>query len=341
MTGPTEPVLAVEELRVEFGAGLASEAGSLVAVADVSFEVAPGETVALVGESGSGKTVTALAIVGLIEPPGRVVSGQVRFADRDLTTLVDRELQRLRGGELAMVFQDPLSALNPSMRVGHQIAEAVRVHAPALGRTAARARAVELLDQVGIAQPEARARAYPHQLSGGMRQRVMIAMAIANRPRLLVADEPTTALDVTVQAHVLEVLATATRTTGAALLLITHDLGIVAGLADRVLVMYAGRIVESGSLDDLFRSPRHPYTRGLLAALPRLDAAPRAHLPAMVGTPASEATEDRCAFEPRCPYAIDRCATERPELDPVDRPRHRSACWRAADLDQLVVESAR
>jgi oligopeptide/dipeptide ABC transporter ATP-binding protein len=326
-------VLEVRDLRTEFRI----EGGVVRAVNGVSLSVGPGETVAVVGESGSGKSVTALSIMGLVSKPGSIAAGDITFDGRALRELPEREYRQLRGGDLAMIFQDPLSSLNPSFRVGDQIAEALLTHSHTK-RDAARRRAAELLELVGIARAGDRARDYPHQLSGGMRQRAMIAMAIANGPKLLIADEPTTALDVTVQAQVLEVLKAAQRETDAAMLLITHDLGIVAGIADRVLVMYAGRIVEQGSLDDIFYRARHPYTLGLLRSLPRLGDARGRRLRTIPGSPPSLVSlPPGCALAPRCPYVIDRCRAEVPPLEGVaGEAAHRSACFRAAELPDLV-----
>jgi glutathione transport system ATP-binding protein len=335
---PGAPLLEVEDLRVEF----ATDDGAVKAVDGVSFAVAPGETLAIVGESGSGKSVTALSIMGLVTKPGRVAGGDIRFAGRSLRTMREDDYRRLRGGELAMIFQDPLSSLNPAFRVGDQIAEALLTHHTLPDKKAARNRAAELLGSVGIPQAPARARDYPHQFSGGMRQRAMIAMAIANAPKLLIADEPTTALDVTIQAQVLDVLRQAQTDTNAAMVLITHDLGIVAGMADRVVVMYAGRIVEEGSLDDIFYRSRHPYTRGLLAALPRLGADRHEPLRTIAGTPPSLLNlPPGCALHPRCPYAIDACRAATPPLLAVEgEPGHRAACIRAAEVPGLAAELA-
>ncbi len=331
------PLLELEDLQVEFG----TEDGVVRAVNGVHLVVHAGETVAVVGESGSGKSVTALSVMGLVRKPGRIGGGAIRYQGRDLVGLPDRDYRRLRGGDLAMIFQDPLSSLNPAHRVGAQIAEALLVHTYT-DKKAANRRAAELLEDVGIPHAGDRARDFPHQFSGGMRQRAMIAMAIANRPKLLIADEPTTALDVTIQAQVLDVLRHAQRETDAAMLLITHDLGVVAGLADRVVVMYAGRIVEEGSLDDLFYAPRHPYTIGLLGSLPRLDADRREPLATIPGTPPSLlALPPGCALAPRCPYAVEHCSQERPELEPVDGDAsHRSACFRKDELVALTSADA-
>jgi ABC-type dipeptide/oligopeptide/nickel transport system ATPase component len=267
MNGPSPPALEVEDLAVEFQ----TLGGVVHAVNGVTFQVNRGEIVAIVGESGSGKSVTALAVMGLINKPGRITGGDIRFEGRSLVSLPEGDYRALRGNDLAMIFQDPLLSLNPAFRVGAQVAEAVRVHSD-VSREVASKRAEDLFALVGIPSPAERVRSYPHELSGGMRQRVMIAMAIANDPTLLIADEPTTALDVTIQAQVLEVLKAAQRETHAALLLITHDLGIVAGLADRVVVMNGGRVVEEGTVDEIFYAPQHPYTIGLLGSVPRLEA---------------------------------------------------------------------
>ncbi len=331
-----EPLLSVTDLEVEF----ATEDGIAHAVNGVTFSVGRGETLAIVGESGSGKSVSALSIMGLIEKPGRITGGDLRFDGTSLGALSEREYRKLRGGDLAMIFQDPLSSLNPAFRVGAQIAEALLIHSYEK-KDAARRQAAALLDQVGIPHAGDRARDYPHQFSGGMRQRAMIAMAIANKPKLLIADEPTTALDVTIQAQVLEVLRAAQRETDAAMLLITHDLGVVAGMADRVVVMYAGRIVEEGTLDEVFYDPRHPYTRGLLDSLPRLDFDSREPLRTIPGTPPSVIDlPSGCALAPRCPYVQDRCRAERPVLEPVSSGGQRSACFRAGELPELVAAVA-
>ena len=310
------PALEVDGLRVEFGRLPAA----VQAVQRVSFSVAPGETVAVVGESGSGKSVTGLAIMGLVDPPGRVTEGDVRLSGRVLTGLSESEYRKVRGNELAMVFQDPLSALNPVRRVGDQIAEAARVHGAS--RASSRARAVAMLERVGVAPAARQARAYPHELSGGMRQRVMLAMALVNRPQVLIADEPTTALDVTTQAQILELLAELQDEMGLALVLVSHDLGVVAGVADRVLVMYAGRIVEEGPADRVFAAAGHPYTRGLLASVPRADDA-RPVLAAIPGNPPDPtARPTGCPFHPRCLLAEDVCREHAPR---PPRPHRRSS----------------
>ncbi|MGI5322173.1 dipeptide ABC transporter ATP-binding protein [Actinomadura nitritigenes] len=310
-------VLAVRDLTVRYAPGVH-------AVRGVGFDVGAGEVLGVVGESGSGKTALALAMVGLLPPDARV-TGSVRLRGEELVGRSDAELSRVRGKDLAMVFQDPLSALTPVHPVGDQIAEAVRVHSGAT-RAAARARAVELLDLVGIPGAARRARAHPHEFSGGMRQRVMIAMAIANDPVAIVADEPTTALDVTVQAQVLDVLKAAKEATGAAIVLITHDLGVVAGFADRIMVMYAGRAVESGPVEEVYRRPRMPYTIGLLQSLPRMGTG-GARPPAIDGAPTPvSAPGGGCAFLPRCPVAVDACGDRDPEPVLVGPAGHTAAC---------------
>lgn len=326
------PLLEVTDLAVTFATG----GDPVTAVRGVSYRVEPGEVVAMVGESGSGKSVSAMAVVGLLPEYARV-RGSVRLHDTELLGLDDDAMSRFRGKTVGMVFQDPMSALTPVFTVGDQIAEAIEIHQPRVGRRAARHRAVELLELVGIAQPERRARAFPHELSGGERQRVVIAIAIANDPDLLICDEPTTALDVTVQAQILEVLKTARDVTGAGVLIITHDLGVVAEFADRALVMYAGRVVESAEVHDLYRDRRMPYTVGLLGSVPRLDAAQGSRLVPIPGAPPSLAGLDPgCPFAPRCPLAIDECRLEEPELLPVGAD-HRAACIRT---DQVGGRSA-
>ena len=303
----------------------------------VSLSIAPGETVALVGESGAGKSMLALAVMGLLHEGIRVARGSITLDGDELVGAAPDGIRTKRGGEMAMIFQDPLSSLHPAFRVGDQIAEALRTHGTNATKRDARARAVELLAMVGVPQPDVRARDYAHQLSGGMRQRVMIAMAIANEPHLLIADEPTTALDVTVQAQVLEVLRDAQARTGAAMLLVTHDLGVVAGIADRVVVMYAGRVVEEGRVTDVLAAPAHPYTWGLMRAVPRLDPGSAGELAAIPGQPPNPgAWPSGCAFHPRCASADDQCRIEVPVLASSGRERHAVAChhplitWRAS-----------
>jgi peptide/nickel transport system ATP-binding protein len=319
----TEPVLSVDDLTVSFP----TEQGRLTAVRGLSYRVSPGEVLGIVGESGSGKSVSSMAVMGLL-PPQAKVTGSIRFQGRELLGRSDIELSQIRGRRISMIFQDPLSALTPVYTVGDQVAEALLVHG-AQSRQAAAARAVELLDLVGIPGAARRAKAFPHEFSGGMRQRVVIAMAIANDPDLIIADEPTTALDVTVQAQVLDVLATAREVTGAGIVLITHDLGVVAGFADRVQVMYAGRTVETAPVDEIFYHPRMPYTRALLASIPRVDTGPRQPLIPIEGQPPSLAElGPGCPFAPRCPLVIEHCLTTEPDLTPIS-DTHLCACHRS------------
>jgi peptide/nickel transport system ATP-binding protein len=324
MTTAPRPVLRVEDLRV----GFETPDGLVQAVDGVSWAVAPGRTLGIVGESGSGKTVAATTAMGLTRGPRVRVSGRVLLDGEELLDASPDRLRRLRGDTLAMVFQDPLSALHPLLRVGAQIAEALRAHRPGVSRAAARARAVELLEWVAIPDARRRVDAYPHELSGGMRQRAMIAMAIANEPRVLIADEPTTALDVTVQRQILALLRRLRDELEMAMVLITHDLGVVAETADEVAVMYAGRIVEQAATPELFAAPQHPYTWGLLRSMPRLDAPPGAALVPIPGRPPSLVDPPSgCRFHPRCPYVRERHRTVDPSLEPLaDAPSHRVAC---------------
>jgi oligopeptide/dipeptide ABC transporter ATP-binding protein len=306
-------------------------------VDDVSFEVSAGETLAVVGESGSGKTITALSILRLISHPGRIVGGAILYKGRDLLTLSSAEIQTIRGREISMIFQEPMSSLNPVLTCGAQIAETLRVH-ERLSRGAARVRAIEMLDLVGIPVPDRRVDDYPHQLSGGMRQRVMIAMALACRPSILIADEPTTALDVTIQAQILELLQRLQQEFGMAVVLITHDLGVVAETADRVAVMYAGKVVEYGGVRPAFRRPLHPYTAGLQASLPKLGERQETlrTIPGTVPNPAN--LPKGCRFHPRCPVALPRCLDD-PELLAFG-PGHFSRCFRAAEIAQGDLDPA-
>jgi len=323
VSGPSRaPLLEVRDLAVRF----TGFDGVARAVDGVDLTVSEGETVGLVGESGCGKSVTALALLRLIEPPGHIAHGSsVRLEGRDLLALGAKEIRAVRGNHVALVFQEPLSALNPVLRVGRQIAEAIRAH-EAVSRSTARWRAVEMLAAVGIADAERRAASYPHQLSGGMRQRVLLAMALACRPKLLLADEPTTALDVTIQAEILELLDGLQHKLGMAVLLITHNLGIVAERTRRVYVMYAGQIVEEAATERLFAAPAHPYTQGLLAAVPRLDER-RERLRAIPGqVPPATAWPAGCRFHPRCPYAWEKCRTEMPPLLEA-APGQKARCW--------------
>ncbi|MCX5611606.1 MULTISPECIES: ABC transporter ATP-binding protein [unclassified Streptomyces] len=318
----TAPLLEVRDLRVTF----TTPRGTVRAVDSLGFTVEAGRTLGIVGESGSGKSVTSLAVMGLHRGAAEV-TGSVALSGRELTTLSERELSKIRGRKVAMIFQDPLSSLHPYYTVGEQIAEHFRVHFKA-GRAAARKRAVDMLGEVGIPEPARRAGEYPHQFSGGMRQRAMIAMALACEPDLLIADEPTTALDVTVQAQILELIATLQQERGLGVVMITHDLGVVARVAHEVLVMYGGRAAEQAPVDDLFAEPAHPYTRGLLDSLPRLDTADDEPLPFIPGSPPSLlAPAPGCAFAPRCPRAAARCSDVRPELETYgEAPGRTVAC---------------
>jgi oligopeptide/dipeptide ABC transporter ATP-binding protein len=299
----------------------------VAAVREISLSLAAGETLALVGESGSGKSVTSLAIMGLLPPQARL-SGSVMFQGRDLSTARAAELQQLRGAQMAMIFQEPMTALNPVMRIGDQVAEAVAAHHPEVSKADAREQAIRALQEVAIPSPERRSRDYPHQLSGGQRQRVMIAMAIVNRPALLIADEPTTALDVTVQAQILELLADLRRRLGLAMLFVSHDLAVVGRVSDRIAVMYAGRIVESGPARDIFEHPAHPYTRGLLASIPTLKTNRHEPLKAIEGmVPSPGALPAGCSFAPRCPLCIPQCEAAMPALIEV-APGHNARCIR-------------
>jgi len=314
-------LLHVEDLVVSFP----TEEGVLRAVDGVDLTLRPGETLGLVGESACGKSVTALAIMRLVPPPGRIVRGAIRFEGRDLLALRPREMREIRGGRISMIFQEPMTSLNPVFTVGYQIEEAIALHQRKRG-AAARAIAVEMLRRVGIAEPERRLREYPHQMSGGMKQRVMIAMALACRPALLIADEPTTALDVTIQAQILDLLRELQRDLGMAILLITHDLGIVAGIADTVAVMYAGKVVEYAPVRALFQQPRHPYTLGLLNSLPS-EALRGKRLEAIPGqVPDPFCLPPGCRFHPRCKYRREICEREEPALT-TKAAGHRAACW--------------
>ncbi|MGH3343834.1 MAG: ABC transporter ATP-binding protein [Carbonactinosporaceae bacterium] len=333
MGGPSStPLLSIRDLAVEFH----TNDGVVHAVDRVSYDVYPGETLGIVGESGSGKSVSVMSLLRLIpEPPGRIVSGEAIFNGRDLLDIPKKQLRDIRGHDIAMVFQDPMTSLNPVFKVGRQVAEAIKAHNPSLSGDQVRARAVELLDMVGVPQPERRYEQYPHHYSGGMRQRAMIAMAIANQPAVLIADEPTTALDVTIQAQILKLLTTAQRETGAAVILITHDLGLIAEMADRVVVMYAGHVVETGDVEDIFHSPRHPYTLGLMNSLPQAEANEEWLRPIPGNPPNLINVPPGCPFHPRCLLSQDRdiCSTELPALVPSGQQEgHLSACHFSAEL---------
>jgi peptide/nickel transport system ATP-binding protein len=320
---PTGPILAVERLRVEFP----TRRGTLVAVHDVSFEIARGEVLGVVGESGAGKSITGAAIIGLIDPPGRIAGGEIRLDGRRIDDLPPGLMRKVRGREIGAVFQDPLTSLNPLYTVGRQLVETIRTHLP-LGESEARARAIALLEEVGIPAADRRIDHYPHQFSGGMRQRVVIALALAAQPKLIIADEPTTALDVSIQAQIIQLLKRLCRDHHTAVMLVTHDMGVIAETADRVAVMYAGRIVEVGPVADVIHRPRHPYTVGLMGSIPSIGATVE-RLAQIDGTmPRLDAVPGGCAFHPRCPRAIDRCRNERPEL--VAAGGTSAACWLAA-----------
>ena len=320
-TASTPPLLSVSDLRIEFERGGRRAA----AVSGLSFDVRPGEVLGIVGESGCGKSVTAMSLMRLLPSTARI-SGRAEFEGRDLLALPEREMQRLRGSAIGMVFQDPLSALNPVLTIGYQVAEAVAVHQKVPMKVAWE-RAVDMLRRVGLPDPESRARMYPHQISGGQRQRVMIAMAFVLNPRLVIADEPTTALDVTVQRQVLDLMLELREQYGTAVILITHDLGVVAQTCDRVLVMYAGRAVEVGTVHEIFHQPRHPYTQALLAAVPRLEGPRTPRLPSISGQPPDIFNSPTgCPFHPRCPRAIEQCPAEMPGETPYS-PTQMARCW--------------
>ena len=329
-----EPLLEVDNLTVDFP----SDDGPVHAVRGVTYAVAPGEILAIVGESGSGKSVSCLALMGLL-PKNAQINGSAKFKGQELLGLKPKEINKIRGNSVAMIFQDPMTSLNPVYTVGWQLAEAVKAHHPDASKSEAWRRAVDLLQLVDIPNPEGRARNYPHEFSGGMRQRVVIAMAMANDPDIMIADEPTTALDVTVQAQVLEVLAKAQEETSAAMVLITHDLGVVAGVADRVLVMYAGKPVEISSVDEVFYNPRMPYTLGLLGSLPRLDTQDELLTPIAGAPPSLVNLPPGCPFSPRCPMVIDLCHEVEPDLTVTSSADHLAACHRSEELEGEVAAS--
>jgi oligopeptide transport system ATP-binding protein len=337
------PLLSVQDLVVQFR----THDGTVHAVNGVSFDLDEGETLGLVGESGCGKSVTNLAVMRLLpQPAGHIEGGRVLFQEEDLIRLDESEMRDIRGKDIAMIFQDPMTSLNPVLTIEEQMVETIRAH-KRVSKKEARARTVELLQTVGIPQPETRLRDFPHQFSGGMRQRVMIAMALALQPKLLIADEPTTALDVTIQAQVLDLLQRLAAEFGTAVILITHDLGVVAGMTKRINVMYAGYVVESATTGDLFARPRHPYTVGLLHSMPRLDAQPGEPLIPIEGTPPDLRQAPKgCPFAPRCAWRVDACWTSMPTLDPIDETAqivttgpnatHRIACWNPATAEEGI-----
>jgi peptide/nickel transport system ATP-binding protein len=316
----TDALLEVRNLRVEFN----TRRGTLVAVDDLSFEIAPGEVLGVVGESGAGKSITGSAIIGLLEPPGRIAAGEIVLEGRRIDTLPADEMRKIRGRKIGAIFQDPLTSLNPLYTIGEQIVETIRTHLP-LDASAARRRAIELLGEVGITAPERRIDYFPHQFSGGMRQRVVIALALCANPRLVIADEPTTALDVSIQAQIIALLKRLCRDHGTAVMLVTHDMGVIAETADRVAVMYAGRMAEIGPVQAVIHDPQHPYTAGLMGSIPSVGQEVE-RLPQIEGSmPRLDAIPPGCAFNPRCPRAFDRCRAERPALLPANRTL--AACW--------------
>jgi oligopeptide/dipeptide ABC transporter ATP-binding protein len=324
-----EPLLSVEDLRVEFW----TSRGTIYAVNGISFDIAPGETLGIVGESGCGKSVTSLAILGLLARAGRVTDGTATFQGRDLLKLSDSELRGVRGREIAMIFQDPMTSLNPVLTIGRQIREALETHF-GMDKRRAEARTAELLDDVGIPSAKMRLKDYPHQFSGGMRQRAMIAMALACQPKLLIADEPTTALDVTIQAQILDLLRELVKGRDTALIMITHDLGVVAGMCERVNVMYAGMFMETGRADRIFARPRHPYTLGLLQSVPRIDAGRRQKLTPIPGSPRNMLSAPaECPFAPRCRYEVEQSRLEVPPLVELEQGQH-VRCFNPVPADE-------
>ena len=324
-----QPLLSVEDLRVEFW----TQRGTVHAVNGISFDIAPGETLGIVGESGCGKSVTSLALMGILPRAGKITGGTAMLGDRDLFTLSDRELRRIRGRDIAMIFQDPMTSLNPVLTIGRQIREALEAHFD-LSKADANKRVADLLDQVGIPSSEIRLKDYPHQFSGGMRQRAMIAMALACEPKVLIADEPTTALDVTIQAQILDLLKRLVEDRETALMLITHDLGVVAGMCERVNVMYAGMFMETGSAEQLFGRPRHPYTLGLLQSVPRLDAERKTKLQPIEGAPRDMLRPPHaCPFQPRCRFEVEQSSQEVPPLRELE-PGHMVACFNPVPVEE-------
>ena len=333
MAEPTQSLLSVRNLRVEFP----SRKSVAVPVDDVSFEIAPGEVLGLVGESGAGKSMTGAAIIGLLEPPGRIARGEVHLKGRRIDQLPIAEMRRIRGRHIGMVFQDPLTSLDPLYRIGEQLVETITLHR-GIGRAEARAAAIAMLKEVGIPAAEQRIDAYPHELSGGMRQRVVLALALSGKPEMIIADEPTTALDVSIQAQIIALLKRLCRERGTAVLLVTHDMGVIAETADRVAVMYAGRIAEIGPVRDVIHRPRHPYTQGLMASIPSLTTRVRRLGQIEGAMPRLTERGIGCAFAPRCPHAFARCRQETPPAFVLGATR--AACWLAAD-DAAAAEASR
>jgi oligopeptide transport system ATP-binding protein len=330
-----EPLLSVEGLQVQFW----TRRGTVHAVNGISFDIAAGETLGIVGESGCGKSVTSLALMGILPRAGRVMGGTAMFGGRDLLSLSDDQLRKIRGREIAMIFQDPMTSLNPVLTIGRQIREALETHFD-MDKAEANKRAAELIDQVGIPSAKARIKDYPHQFSGGMRQRAMIAMALACEPKLLIADEPTTALDVTIQAQILNLLHELVSQRDTALILITHDLGVVAGHCERVNVMYGGMFMETGSADQLFGRPRHPYTLGLLQSIPRLDAMRKERLHPIPGAPRDMLSAPRaCPFQPRCRFEVEQSSQEVPTLREIE-PGHMVACFNPVPVEEWQKSKA-
>jgi oligopeptide transport system ATP-binding protein len=326
----SDPILQVRNLQTHFK----TDAGVVKAVDGVSFDLHKGETLGIVGESGSGKSVTNLSLMRLIpSPPGKIVGGEVMFHDTDLLKVSDNEMRSIRGNKVSMIFQDPMTSLNPFLKVSTQLIETIQLH-QGLGKRAARAQAVEMLSMVGIPKPEKRIEQYPHQFSGGMRQRVMIAMALSCDPEILIADEPTTALDVTIQAQILEIIQRLSQEMGTAVIMITHDLGVVAGMCDNVAVMYAGKVVETGSTKELFADPKHPYTKGLISSVPRLDQDHQERLFSIEGQPPNLIDlPDACPFYPRCDHAMDICKQKYPASETLSATRAVN-CWLYKEHEQ-------
>ncbi len=326
----TQALLEVRHLRVEFP----TRRGTLLALDDVSFDIAPGEILGVVGESGAGKSLTGAAIIGLLEPPGRIAGGEIRLAGQRIDQLSGEAMRKIRGRRIGAIFQDPLTSLNPLYTVGQQITETIQVHLN-LDAAQARQRAIALLQETGIPAAEQRIDQYPHQFSGGMRQRVVIALALAANPELIVADEPTTALDVSIQAQIIALLKKLTKEHGAAVMLVTHDMGVIAEACDRVAVMYAGRIVEIGPVAEVIHHPAHPYTAGLMGSIPSMEVERERLMQIDGAMPRLTAIPTGCAFNPRCPQVMDRCRVERPDLMPAGATR--AACWRLATSPEVTA----